>query len=116
MPSSWSQHEVLSFALALPEAQVHDHRGRPSVQVRGRIFVTLPLEAHAVNLKTTPLALDMLLRSDPTVYRDAWGSRWVGVDLRGVDPTELRSLIVEGYCLAAPKPLHALARSKILLA
>jgi hypothetical protein len=84
--------------------------GRPDLRVRNRIFATLPPEPHTVNIKTTPVDLDMLVRSDPATYRDVWGGRWVGVDLRQVDPAELRELLIAGYSLAAPKSLAARVR------
>ena len=111
MSLRWTQDQVRAFALALPEAHEHSHMGRPDLRVRNKIFATLPQEGHSVNIKTTPLALDMLLRSDPETYHDVWGGRAVGVDLARVEPSELRELLVEGYRLAAPKTLAALARA-----
>jgi len=105
-----TQDEFRTLALSLPEAHEHSHFGRPDLRVRNRIFATLPEDGRTVNLKTTPIGLDMLLRSDPTTYRDAWGGRWVGVDLAKVPDGELRELLVEAYCLAAPKKLAAQAK------
>ena len=111
MAKRWTQEEVRGFSLSLPEAAESAHSGRPDLRVRNRIFATLPEDGRTVNLKTTPIGLDMLLRSDPATYRQVWGGRWVGVELAGVDPAELRELIVEAYCLAAPKKLAAAARA-----
>lgn len=111
MPKRWSHAEIREFALRLPETSEDSHFGRPDLRVRRKIFVTLPEEEiQAVILKTTPLALDMLLRSDDSVFRDAWGGRWVRIDLARIDAEELSDLILEAYCLAAPKKLAALAR------
>ena len=110
MPRRWSQEQVRAFALSLPEAQELSHMGRPDLRVRKRIFATLPQDGRSVNVKITPLALDMLLRSDPETFRDVWGGRWIGVDLSRIDPAELQALLLDGYCLAAPRSLAAEAR------
>ncbi len=108
---TWDQPTVKRFALSLPEAHEHSHFGRPDLRVRNRIFATLPEDGRTVNLKTTPLALDMLVRSDPEAFRDVWGGRWVGVDLSRVPAEELRELILDAYALAAPKRLAVEARA-----
>lgn len=113
MPTTWTQDRVRSFALSLPEAHEDSHFGRPDLRVRRKIFATLPEDGRTVNLKTTPIGLDMLLRSDERTYRDVWGGRWVGVELARVEPGELRELIVEAYCLAAPKTLARAARAAL---
>lgn len=107
---TWTQDEVRAFALSLPEAHAHSHMGRPDLRVRKRIFATLPEDGQTVNLKTTPLGLDMLVRDDPLTYRDVWGGRWVGVTLSRVPGEELRELLIEAYCLAAPRALAARVR------
>ncbi len=108
---AWDQGSVRAFALSLPEAQEHSHLGRPDLRVRNRIFLTLPEDDRSVNLKTTPIALDMLVRTDPYAFKDVWGGRWVRVDLAKVSPDEVRDLVIEAYCLAAPRRLAAQARS-----
>jgi hypothetical protein len=106
MPSeSWTREEVRHFALSLPEAHERAHFGRPDIRVRNKIFATLPEDGRTVNLKAAPLGLDLLIRSDPETYRDAWGGRWVGVELARVSAEMLRELILDAYCLAAPKAL-----------
>lgn len=115
MDARWTQDEAREFALSLPETEQQSHMGRPDLRVRGKIFATLPEDGRTVNVKTTPLALDMLIRADSGSFRDVWGGRWVGVDLAGVDPAELRELIVEGYCLAAPRPLARQVRETLPL-
>ena len=112
MPRRWSQEQVRAFALSLPEAHEHEHMGRPDLRVRKRIFATLPPDGRSVNVKTTPLALDMLLRSDPDTFRDVWGGRSVGIDLSRIDPAELQELLLAGYCLAAPRTLAAQVRRR----
>lgn len=106
----WSQDEVRHFALSLPEAHEHSHFGRPDIRVRNKIFLTLPEDGLTVNVKVTALGLDLLLRSAPEVYRDAWGGRWMGVMLAQVSAEVLREHILDAYCLAAPKRLAARVR------
>lgn len=111
-PERWTLEEVRAFALSLPEAHEHAHFGRPDLRVRNKIFATLPEDGRTVNVKVRPIDLDMLARTDPETYRDVWGGRWMGVELGRVEPGELRELIVEAYCLAAPKSLAARARAE----
>jgi hypothetical protein len=75
----WTVDEVRRFALSLPEAHEHSHFGRPDIRVRNKIFATLPEGGQTVYLKVTPLGLDLLVRTDPETYRDAWGGRRVEV-------------------------------------
>lgn len=109
-----TQEGVRAFALALPEAHQASHMGRPDLRVRNKIFATLPQDGRTVNMKTTPQALDMLLRDDTKAFKDVWGGRWVGVELTRVDAAEVRELLVEAYCLAAPRALASQARESAL--
>lgn len=108
----WSQDDVRRFALSLPEAHLHSHFGQTDIRVRNKIFVTLPADGRTANLKVTPLGFDLLVRSDPEAYRDAWGGRWVGVELARVSSEALRELVLDAYCLAAPKRLAAGVRGE----
>ncbi|MCY7352114.1 MAG: MmcQ/YjbR family DNA-binding protein, partial [Cytophagaceae bacterium] len=72
-------HEtVRQLALALPEAQEHDHWGRPSSRVRKKIFATTwPGEQRAV-LKLTPAEQQHLVATDPVTFSPipgAWGQK-----------------------------------------
>lgn len=109
----WTREQLRGFCLSLPEANERSHQGRPDLRVRDRIFATLPPDGRTVNLKTTPLALDMLLRSGSGTYRDAWGGRWVGVEVDRVPRGELRELVLEAYCLAAPRSLASAVRNAL---
>ena len=113
MDERWDARRVRAFALGLPEAHEASHMGTSDLRVRNKIFATFPPGATVVNVKTTPIALDMFLRSDPETFRDAWGGRWVAVDLGRVTPADLRELLLEGYCLAAPKSLATRARAEV---
>lgn len=106
----WTQDQVRAFALGMPEVREGSHQGRADLRVRNKIFLTFPEDGATVNIKTTPAGLDMLLRSGD-MYRDVWGGRWVGVELARVAEDELRNLLVEGYCLAAPKSLVSVVQA-----
>ena len=111
MPDRWTQADVRSFALSLPETYTGSHMGRSDIRVRNRIFLTLPDDGGTVNLKSTPLAVDMAVHYEPAVYRDVWGGRWVGVALAEIEVSLLRGLVIDAYCLAAPGRLAAAVRA-----
>lgn len=111
MVTSLTQDEVRAFALSLPETHESSHHGTPDLRVRNKIFATLPAEGNAVNVKIVPDDLAMLVRSDPEAFRDLWGGRWLGVDLGRVDAGLIRELVVDAWCLTAPKSLVRAYRS-----
>lgn len=54
---------------------------------------------------------EILVRSDPEkYYRPPYAgvNGWIGVRLDAVADDELRSLVVQSYCMIAPKKLQAL--------
>lgn len=82
--------------------------GHPDFRVAGKIFIGLPAkDGNRVNIKSTAIDMDALVREDPETYRDAWGGRWLGVKLDRVSRAKLRALIEEAWSLAAPKKLRA---------
>jgi hypothetical protein len=98
------------IALALPEAEEHDHFGRPSFRMRSnsKIFMTLwPNERRAV-LKFT-LADQMALTSlDPAFspVPGAWGEKgWTNVDLNAVAPDHFADALETAWRTVAPKRL-----------
>ena len=99
------QTRVRALALALPETKDGMHLGRADLRVKGKIFMTLPDDGRTVNLKTTPANLDLLIKAHPDTFSDAWGGRWIGVDLGLVKPDQLLDLVIEAWRLAAPKRL-----------
>jgi len=104
--STLTQAVARTVALSLPEATEGSHMGTPDLRVRNKIFATLPPTAPGtINLKTTPANLDALVRRAPATYRDAWGGRWMGVELARISAGELRELLREAWRLAAPKRL-----------
>jgi hypothetical protein len=102
---SLDQQQVRQMALAMPEAAESQHQGTPDFRVRGKIFVTLPPDGERAVLKLTPADLDLFVHNDPEIFRDVWGGRWMSVDLARVDPDLFGRLLVDAWCLAAPKRL-----------
>lgn len=96
--------DVRSLALALPEAEESAHQGTPDFRVRGKIFATLP-PAHPGRacLKATPIDVATLAESNPDAFSDAWGGRWLAVELSQVASDEFRALLEDAYRLVAPR-------------
>lgn len=101
-----------ALARALPEAREGEHMGHPDFRVRNKIFATLSPDGRWMNLRTTPVNLDALTRSDPETYRDVWGGRWLGVELGRVQRSGLRALLADAWALAAPKALAITGRPR----
>jgi hypothetical protein len=97
---------VRRIALALPEAEEHDHFGRPSFRVGKKLFVTMP-EAGRANLKMPMEELVALIAERPEVFRDVvWGRlHRLGVDLAAIGADELAELIETAWAEVAPKRL-----------
>lgn len=99
------QQQVRQMALAMPEAAESEHQGTPDIRVRGKIFVTLPPDGERAVLKMTPADLDLFVHNDPESFRNVWAGRWMSVDLEKVDAELFDKLLVDAWCLAAPKKL-----------
>ena len=104
--------DVRRLALRLPETREGAHHGHADLRVADKIFAGLPPDGRSVNLKSTALNVDALVRSDPATYRNAWGGTWLGVDLARVDRRTLQELITEAWRLAAPKRLLSKSKQK----
>jgi len=102
------QEAVRALALALPEAEESSHFGTPDFRVRKKIFATLPPKHPGrAHVKATPIDVTELVRADPETYADAWGGRWLAVELARITPTAFEQLLRDAYRLAAPKRLAA---------
>ena len=102
---------VRALALALPEAEEHDHFGRPSFRVRGKIFATLwPAENRAM-VKLAREVQQEAIRENPDVISavpGTWGERGpTFVDLQGVKRAEMALLLKSAWGGVAPKKLVA---------
>ena len=100
-----TQDDVREIALALPETTVGSHMGHPDLRVRDKIFGGLTNDGKKVNLRITTTVLDMLVQQDPETFRDAWGGKYVGVEVSRVSRKQLSDLIHEAWRLTAPPDL-----------
>jgi hypothetical protein len=96
------------LALALPEVEEHDHFGRPSFRVRGKIFATL-VDERRTNLKLPREEHEALVASDPETFGTVTWGRLIrtSVQLDRVAPDELAELVEEAWRSVAPKRVVA---------
>ncbi len=104
--------DLRALALALPEAEEHDHFGRPSFRVRGKIFATVLAgtgDGAHVNLTLPREEHEALVASDPDVFGTVtWGKLIrTSVVLAAVDSDELGELVEEAWRKIAPKRVVA---------
>jgi hypothetical protein len=95
------------LALALPEAVEGAHRGHPDFRVSRKVFATLNADESAGHVKCDPVNLELLVRANPVVFRDAWGGRWLGIDLSQVDEGEVLELLEDAWLSVTRKALAA---------
>lgn len=88
-----SADHARELALALPEAVEHDHHGRPSFRVTGKMFATLWDETH-INVMLDAPGILTAVQSDPTVCSEFWWGRRLGALHVNLDCAE-RALLVE---------------------
>ena len=115
-----TQERVRRICLALPETFEQLAWGEPTFRVKKRIFAMFArADTHHGRGKDSlwlnaPLGVqEMLVRADAVKffvppYAGVIG--WIGVVLAEVDDAELRSLVVQSYCMIAPKKLQALVQ------
>jgi hypothetical protein len=109
---------VRRAALALPEATEQEAWGEPTWRVKKKVFA---MHAAAGNHHgagheslwcAAPLGVqEMLVHAEPEKFfaPPYVGTKgWVGIRLNAVDDKELRELLVQSYCMVAPKKLQAL--------
>ncbi len=107
---------VRSICLALPEATEQIAWGEPTFRVRKKIFAMFADSHHGDGRIAlwcnAPLGVqEILVRSDPgkffvPPYVGVKG--WIGIVLDRTDDAEVRELVVQSYCLIAPRKLQAL--------
>ncbi len=106
---------VRTICLRLPEAVEKSFGGHtsPAFRVRDKLFVMTSEDGTSMTMKAPPGVQQILVGSDPErffVPKYVGPKGWIGVrlDLRhGPDWDELGEMIVESYCLTAPKRLAA---------
>jgi hypothetical protein len=97
------------LALSLPEAEEHDHWGRPSFRLRKKIFCTLwPKEKRAV-LKLSPADQSLFAEYNPETFYpipNAWGKQgWTFVELKKVKKSMFADALNLAWQGVAPKSL-----------
>jgi hypothetical protein len=99
-----------SETVALPEAEEHAHHGRPSFQVRGKIFLTLWTDERRAVLKLEPGEQAALHTLNPEAFAPvpgAWGQRgWTSAFLDRVEAAMFRQALRSAWRDVAPKRLH----------
>jgi predicted DNA-binding protein (MmcQ/YjbR family) len=106
---------VRAICLRLPEAVEKPFGGHtaPAFRVRDKLFVMTSEDSTSMTMKAPPGVQPILVGSDPErffVPKYVGPKGWIGVrlDLRQApDWDELAEMIVESYCLTAPKRLAA---------
>lgn len=101
---------VRDWALALPGATevMVEAWGHPTLRVNNKMFASGMAGHPTMTVKASIQEQAELIASDPgtyTVARYVGRYGWVQVTLAGVDPDELRELIIEAWRLTAPKRL-----------
>ena len=107
---------VRAICLALPEAEERPFGGHtaPAFRVRDKLFVMTSEDGTSMTMKAPRGAQQVLVASDPErffVPKYVGPKGWIGVrlDLRAMpDWDEMAEMIMESYCLTAPKRLAAL--------
>jgi hypothetical protein len=107
--------QIRAICLALPEVvekPFGDHTS-PAFRVRDKFFVMVDEDGATMNVKTPKGVQGILVASDPErffVPRYVGHIGWVGMRLdlaAEADWGEVAEMIVESYCLIAPKRLAA---------
>jgi hypothetical protein len=79
----------------------------PDFRVRKKIFATLSQDGTSGAVKCDPTNLHLLVQRDPETYRNAWGGRWLGIDLARADESETKQLLEDAWRVVAPKSVIA---------
>ena len=107
---------IRAIAMALPEAEEKPfggHTSAPAFRVRDKFFVMVDEDGATMNVKAPKGVQGILVASDPErffVPRYVGLIGWVGMRLdlaAEADWGEVAEMIVESYCLIAPKRLAA---------
>jgi hypothetical protein len=104
---------IRAICLALPEAEERSFGGHtaPAFRVRDKLFVMTSEDGTSMTMKAPKGVQGVLVASDPErffVPKYVGPKGWIGVrlDLKGQpDWDEMAELIIESYCLTAPKRL-----------
>ncbi len=106
---------IRAICLALPEAEEKPFGGHtaPAYRVRDKLFVMTAEDGSSMTMKAPKGVQGILVHADPErffVPKYVGSKGWVGVRLdRREEPDwdEMGELIIESYCMTAPKRLVA---------
>lgn len=79
----------------------------PDFRVRKKIFASLTADENAGAVKCDPASVDLLVQRDSKTFRNAWGGRWLGIELSRVDDSEAKELLEDAWRSIAPKSVVA---------
>jgi hypothetical protein len=106
---------IRAICLALPEVEEKPFGGHtaPAFRVRDKLFVMTSEDGSSMTMKAPKGVQGILVGSDPDrffVPKYVGPKGWIGVRLDGAgqagwDWDEVAELIIESYCLTAPKRL-----------
>lgn len=103
-------NEFRELALALPEAEEHEHMGHPDFRVRGKIFATLGPQEEWGMVKLTLEQQSLFVRTDPKVFEPVpggWGRKGATkVILQAASESAVRQALTAAWRNTAPKRLH----------
>ena len=102
-----SVDEARALAVSLPEAVEHDHHGRPSFRVGGKIFATLWNDERMNVMLDEGGILTVVEHAADACEPVWWGKRLaaVGVRLPAADTEFLTELLEDAWEQKAPKRL-----------
>jgi hypothetical protein len=106
---------VRAVCLSLPEVEERSFGGHtaPAFRVRDKIFVMTSEDGSSMTMKAPPGVQGILIGSDPERFfspKYVGPTGWIGVRLdlkRAPDWDEVAEMMMESYCLTAPKRLVA---------
>ncbi|HEX2189916.1 MAG TPA: MmcQ/YjbR family DNA-binding protein [Longimicrobiaceae bacterium] len=107
---------VRRICLALPEAWEQEAWGEPTFRVKKRLFAMFANDHHGDGRIAlwcnAPLGVqETLVRSEPEKYfvpPYVGVKGWVGIVLDRCSDEEVQGLVVQSYCMVAPRKLQAL--------
>lgn len=99
---------VRAAALALPGATEQDHHGIPSFRVTGKVFATVPDDAHVRVMVDEPEVLAAIATDPVSCAPLHWGARLAGVvvTLRTARLGLVAGLLEESWARRAPATLR----------
>lgn len=71
--------------------------GHPDFRVRAKVFATLNADESVAAVRCDPASLELQVGRDPAAFRDAWGGRWMGIDLSRVEDSKAKELLEDAW-------------------